>query len=134
MVVTMDFPNQKRILCVDDSQDNCDLLAFILSDEGYQVEIAGTVAEGTRMAQAGEFELYLIDLAFVDGSGFDLINNIRSFDASSPIVMCSGNARESVQEAARQAGVQAFLLKPVDPDMLVQTVATVLSYHLSSNP
>lgn len=122
----MKSSNNKRILCVDDSQDNCELLMFILSDEGYQVEIAGGVAEGVQVAQIGGFDLYIVDLSFADGTGFDLIKGIQEFDASTPIIVFSGNGCSSVQEEALQVGAQAFLLKPIDPDRLSQTIAKVL--------
>lgn len=116
---------QKQILCVDDSQDNRELSRFILSEEGYEVRTAGSVAEGVQVAQSGEFGLYLIDLSFPDGTGFELMEQIRGFDPATPIVICCSNARESVQVEALRAGAKAFLLRPIDPDLLLQTVAAL---------
>lgn len=118
---------KKRILCVDDSLDNCDLLSFILDDAGYEVETAQSVTEGLQLAQSGEFKLYLVDLSFSDGNGFDLIEKIREFDRETPIVVCSGNLRESVQDEAMRVGVQAFLTKPIDPDQFARTIAELLA-------
>jgi len=120
------FSEPRQILYVDDCQDSCELSQFILANEGYQVETACSVADGLRIAQAGNFALYLIDLTLADGTGFALIEGIRRFDLSTPIVVCSGQGLDSVQEAARQAGVKAFLLKPIDPEVLVQTVTMVM--------
>jgi DNA-binding NtrC family response regulator len=123
----MTLSDHKRILCIDDSQDTCELFLFILSNEGYQVNTANTIAEGWQMAQTGIFGLYLIDLSLADGSGLDLIQQVRSLDASTPIIVCSGDAHFSQPEADQTELVQAFLLKPVDPAKLVQIVAQVLS-------
>ncbi|MDX2232266.1 MAG: response regulator [Leptolyngbyaceae cyanobacterium bins.349] len=117
----------QKILCVDDSADNCELLTFILSNEGYQIETASSVAKGLQAARNGSFVLYLIDLTLADGSGIDLILNIREFDSSTPIAVCSGDGRESVKTAVEQAGVQAFLLKPIDPETLVEIVVSLMS-------
>ena len=123
----------KRILCVDDSQDNCELLRFILSDEGCQVELASSIAQGMQLAQSGSFDLYLLDLSYEDGSGFDLIQGIRAFDPFTPIIVCSGDSRDAIPEAVKQAGGHAFLLKPFDPDTLVQTVSDVFGEPLPAH-
>lgn len=73
----MDVPTKKRILCVDDSHDCCELLSCILDMAGYEIETAQSINEGLRLAGDGNFNLYLIDLFFSDGTGFELIENIR---------------------------------------------------------
>ncbi|WP_276751158.1 response regulator [Chlorogloeopsis fritschii] len=126
MVLTV----KKRILCVDDSQDNCELLSFILNDAGYEIETVQSVTDGLRVAQSGEFNLYLIDLYFWDGTGFELIERIRAFDQLTPIVVCSGDVRDSVHEEVMRVGVQAFLTKPIDPDQVARTIAEILGDDL----
>ncbi|MBF2006918.1 MAG: response regulator [Chlorogloeopsis fritschii C42_A2020_084] len=121
---------KKRILCVDDSQDNCELLSFILNDAGYEIETVQSVTDGLRVAQSGEFNLYLIDLYFWDGTGFELIERIRAFDQLTPIVVCSGDVRDSVHEEVMRVGVQAFLTKPIDPDQVARTIAEILGDDL----
>lgn len=123
----MVLPLKRKILCVDDSQDSCDLLSFILDDAGYEVEIAQSVTDGLQLAKCGEFKLYLIDLSLSDGTGFELIEKIRAFDQSTPIVVSSGDVRESVQDKAMQVGVHAFLKKPIDLDQFVRTIAELVA-------
>jgi CheY-like chemotaxis protein len=122
----MNVPVKKRILYLDDSQDSCDLLSFVLSEAGYEIEVACTVAEGLQMARGSKFALYLIDLSFSDGDGFDLIDNLRKIDFSTPIVVCSGDTREATQERARQVGVRAFLTKPVELDSMERAIAMII--------
>jgi CheY-like chemotaxis protein len=119
--------DKKRVLCIDDSHDSCELMGFVLSEAGYEIESGHSLMEGLSIAQGGEFSLYLIDLTLPDGSGFDLIEKIREFDAATPIVVCSGDARDSSRNEAEQAEIQAFLVKPIDPDLLTKTVTEVLS-------
>ncbi|MFQ4145082.1 response regulator [Chlorogloeopsis sp. ULAP02] len=126
----MVLPVKKRILYVDDSQDNCELLSFILDDAGYEIETVQSVTDGLRVAQSGEFNLYLIDLYFWDGTGFELIDGIRAFDRSTPIVVCSGDLRELVREELMRVGVQVFLTKPIDPDQVARTIAEILGDDL----
>lgn len=116
-----------KILCVDDSKDNCDLLSFILFEAGYEVESAQSIVEGLQMAQTGEFKLYLVDLSFSDGNGFDLIQKLRMIDPTIPIIICSGDARETARTEATRVGIQTFLLKPIEPDSLADTIAEILN-------
>jgi CheY-like chemotaxis protein len=127
----MDLPTKKRILSVDDSLDNAELLGVILDEERYEIKTAQSLSEGWELAQTGQFDLYTIDLRFSDGShGFDLIEKIRAVDRVTPIVVCSGDVREPVQDEAKQIGVQAFLRKPLDIDLLVKTIAELLGDKL----
>jgi CheY-like chemotaxis protein len=119
-----------KILCVDDSKDSCELVSFILSEAGYEIKSAYTMTEGLQMAQSDEFQLYLIDLSFSDGSGMDFIEKIREIDSLTPIVVCSGDVREVVLAEAISLGAQAFLTKPIDPDTLAQTIAEMLDDQL----
>ncbi len=90
------------------------------------MQSAQTVTEGLQLARSGEFQLYLTDLSFSDGNGLDLIEKIRAFDTSTPIVVCSGDVREAVQAEAISLGAQAFLTKPIDVDLLVETIVEIL--------
>ncbi len=118
---------KKRILCVDDSQDSCELLEYVLSEAGYAFESAQSIAECLQVAKHGSFDLYFVDLSLPDGSGFDLIQKVREFDATVPIVVCSGDVRDSIQAEAARVGVQTFLTKPIDPEHVVQLVTEILN-------
>lgn len=122
----MNVPVMKRILCLDDSKDSCDLLSFVLSEAGFEIEVAYTVAEGLKMARESQFSLYMVDLSFADGDGFDLIDTLREIDSSTPIVVCSGDVRESTQERAKQAGAQAFFTKPIELDEMERAIVGIL--------
>jgi CheY-like chemotaxis protein len=124
------YPPSTKILCVDDSKDNCELVSFILSEAGYETKSAYTMTEGLRMAQRDRFQLYLIDLSLSDGSGLEFIEVIRAFDRATPIVVCSGDVREVVRTEAISLGAQAFLTKPIDPDTLAQTISEMLDTPL----
>jgi CheY-like chemotaxis protein len=117
---------KKRILCVDASQDNCELLSFILSKAGYESESAHSVIDGLQMARRGEFALHLVELSFPDGNGFELIEKMREFAPSTPVVVCSGNVRQSAQKEALRVGAQMFLAKPTDLDLLMRTIVEIL--------
>jgi CheY-like chemotaxis protein len=122
-----------RILCVDDDADTCEMLSFFLQEAGYEVVVAVSMVDGLKLATKEEFDLYLLDLRLADGSGIELCRQIRAFDSRTPVVVCSGDVRESVQRQALQVGVQHFLKKPVGLDNLHKTLALLIENNLSLN-
>jgi DNA-binding response OmpR family regulator len=99
------------ILFVEDHEDTGFLIRLILADYGYQVTVAETLAEATRMAESGKFDLFLLDNRFPDGTGAELCKAIREFDATTPLVFFSGEHPAKLHGAV-ESGAQAFVLKP----------------------
>ena len=104
----------KHILCIDDA-DSCELVAAIMGKLEYKVERVTTAKEGLEKVQQGKYDLILLDLHLEDESGVNLCRKIRQFDANTPILFYSAEARESKIKEAMAAGAQGFLVKPVDP-------------------
>jgi DNA-binding response OmpR family regulator len=117
----------RSILCIEDDQDTCELIAFSLGMSGYQVEAVHTVEEGLSRAKKKPFLLYSIDSRLPDGSGVELCRQIREFDSTTPIIFHSGNAFPEHIEKALRAGAQAYLVKPTDPFEMTRTVESLVS-------
>jgi DNA-binding response OmpR family regulator len=120
-----------QILCVDDNEDTCLMLTVLLGLAHYQVATAGTFTQGLELAKSRQFNLYLLDLKLPDGSGLQLCRQIRSFDPVTPIILCSGNAALDNQQESMAAGGQAWLTKPVEPEVLTETIQRLLNKHPS---
>jgi DNA-binding response OmpR family regulator len=119
-------PYKKRILCVDDDEDTCAMLCALLGLVKCEVSTAGTAAEALEMIDGGGFDLYLLDNWLPGGSGAELCGKIREADPSTPVVFYSGAALDSEREEALAAGAQAYLVKPNDLGLLVETVNNLL--------
>jgi DNA-binding response OmpR family regulator len=117
----------KRILCIDDSLDTCEMVAIMLGSAGYKVSHATSVAEGLSLAKRGGFDIILLDWVFEDGSGLELCRMIRAFDTDTPIIFYSGVAYQSKIKEAMSAGAQGFLVKPVPNENLLNTVSQFVS-------
>ncbi len=122
-----------NILCVDNDADTCEMVSLFLEGSGFKVTVAQSVAEGLRLAMKEKFDLYLLDLRFSDGNGIGLCEQIRAFDSTTPVVVCSGDVRQCVQDQASQAGAQHFLKKPVPLTNLYETVARLIGKDASLN-
>lgn len=116
---------RKRILCVEDDLDSCDMLRVLLHE--YEVVTANTVGEGLTMARAERFDLYLLDSKYPDGSGVELCRQLRLFDAQTPIIFHSGMEGESDIRDAMNAGAQAYLIKPIGIDELEGNIERLLA-------
>lgn len=123
----MIYSAKKQILCVDNSKDDCELFNFILTQAGYEVEIAQSLTEALQLLENNQFDLYLFDISLSDGTGFELLKQVRAIDLSIPIIICSADARESTRQQVIQAGAQAFLTKPINFDLLIETIAQFIN-------
>lgn len=123
-----------RILCVEDDEDTCELLKFILrhANPDHDVQTAESGAETLQLIASEKFDLYVLDYRLSDMFGIELCWKIRRKDKTTPIMFFTAEARESVQRIAKSAGADAYLVKPNDVDILTNTVNKLLQTDTSS--
>ncbi len=114
-----------RILIVDDDTDICATLADILTDEGYQTEVAadGHSALGKLEANSTDeeesFDLCLLDFKMPGMDGVELITRLRDLDPKLRAIMITAYAGEDGIRRAIDAGSYRVLQKPVDVTALL---------------
>jgi len=120
-----------RILYADDNEDSCLMLSTMLGFSSIETTLANTIDEAFQLAQAEQFDLYLLDSRFPEGSGLDLCRKLREFNSSIPIVFYSGDARETDKAKGFTAGADAYLVKP-DSDTVAATIFRLLKQTTKS--
>jgi len=120
----MQHNHRNRILCVDDNEDTCEILAVAVPE--VEFTIAHTFARGLYFIKRGVFDLYLLDNWLPDGSGIELCRLIRRNDANTPVVFLSAAAYGRDHEEAIAAGATAYIDKPVDIFRLETTVTDLI--------
>ena len=115
-----------RILLVEDHQDTAEIVYLFMRMLGYEMSNAPTLTDALRLARGGGFDLYLVDGKLPDGTGVEFCQRIREFDSRTPILFCSASAYPNNIEAAKAAGAQGYLIKPVDPEVLGQTILKMI--------
>ena len=117
-----------RILIVDDIEANVDLLEQILEDL-YEIDIAHSAAEALEILAKMRPDLILMDVAMPVMSGLDATKAIRSMPrfAEIPIIAVTSHAMRGDRAKALAAGCNDYLTKPVDEDLLLQTITLHLS-------
>lgn len=118
---------KRRILCTDDDPDTRELIVLVLTETGFDVKCADTAVEAIALAKSESFDLYLIDNWMPGLTGPELTRKLREFDPKTPILFYSAAAFESDKEAARLAGAQGYLVKPVGFRELASEVSRLIA-------
>ena len=123
----------KRVLLVEDNMVNMEIARMILDENGFTVETAedGQIAvDMVTAADAGYYDLVLMDIQMPNLDGYGAARAIRGMSdpakAAVPIVAMTANAFKEDREAALAAGMQDHIAKPVDVELMLQTIDRVL--------
>jgi CheY-like chemotaxis protein len=117
------------ILIVEDNALNLELAADLLTGAGHHVLPAKSAEEGLRLAQAAPPNLILMDLRLPGIDGYTALRQLRE-DARTAhirVVALTAQAMKGDEQAALDAGFDAYIPKPIDTRTLCQTVARLLS-------
>jgi DNA-binding response OmpR family regulator len=117
--------SKSKILCVEDDEDTCELISFVLKQAGYEVEACSRI-DCLKLIHEERFLAFILDNWFEGTSGVDICKEIRSFDLATPIIFCSGEARQIEIGKALAAGANAYLVKPIDFEELTNTVTKLI--------
>lgn len=122
---TLDGVAPKRILITDDNEDAARSLAMVLKFNGHQIEVANDGASALRVAEQFQPEIILLDIGLPGMSGYDVCRTIRQqpWGHGVRIVAITGWGQDDDRRAAREAGFDDHLVKPVDHQRLHETIA-----------
>ena len=118
----------RQILVVDDEIGIRELLSEILSDEGYDVQLAENAGAARAFRSQARPDLVLLDMHLPDISGLELLRHIKQDDgiADIPVIVVSADATAQQTQAALTSGALRYITKPVDVAQLLQIVDGVL--------
>lgn len=117
----------KSILTVDDSKTIRDMVSFTLQKAGYAVTEAADGAAGLALANKQKFDCVITDLNMPGLDGLALTQAIRggALNRATPVLLLTTEADPAKKTAGREAGATGWLVKPFNPDKLVETVKKV---------
>jgi len=110
---------KQNILIVDDDPMVQGAIATFLKEVGFDVHSASTLAEARESVASRSYETAIIDQRLPDGSGIDLIRELRAISPDMAIVVITGAADVPLAVKAMQEGADNFLPKPLDFDNLL---------------
>jgi len=114
-----------RILVVDDERQILRALQTSLRGAGYEVETADTAEHAIAAAAMRPPEAVILDLILPDGTGTDVVRELRTW-SSAPVIVLSAVGDEHEKVAALDAGADDYVTKPVGIDELIARLRAVL--------
>ena len=114
-----------RILLVEDHGATAKMIQAVLKEMGHTLEMAGDMATALELAKQDGFDLLLSDLGLPDGSGHDLMRQLRKRGHSFPGIALSGYGQDDDIQRSCEAGFAAHLTKPASREAIVEAVAAV---------
>jgi twitching motility two-component system response regulator PilH len=119
----------RKILIVDDSRTEQQILRQLLSSKGYRCVAADNGEEAVAMAKSDQPDLILMDVVMPGMNGFQATRQIVHDEATRhiPIIMLSSKGEETDKVWGIRQGARAYLTKPVDPAELLTRIANIES-------
>ena len=116
---------RRTILMVEDEESITVPLAEALAREGFDTEVAGTVAEALELAESVAPDLVLLDVMLPDGSGYDVCRELRS-RSRVPIIMLTARGEETDKVVGLELGADDYIVKPFSAREVAARIRAVL--------
>ena len=116
-----------RVLIVDDAAFMRMMIKDILEKNGY--EVLGEASNGIKAVELYKKErpdVVTMDITMPDMDGIEAVKAIRLFDPSAKIIMCSAMGQQSMVMDAIRAGAKDFIVKPFQPDRVLEAIRKVV--------
>jgi len=123
-----------RILVVDDDDNTREFLAFLLELHGANVMATATASEALTTLTQFKPEALLSDIGMPDMDGYMLVRQVRALPAEQggtiPAIALTAYAGEIDYQQAMAAGFQQHIAKPIEPQVLIQAIASLLGMRI----
>lgn len=115
-----------RILVVEDEDDIASIVRAKLQQQGFIVDIVGSLGEAEAAMMCAAYTLVILDRRLPDGDGLHLVPRIRQVQLGTPVIMLTALDSVSAKVAGLNSGADDYLSKPFDSDELLARMRAVL--------
>jgi CheY-like chemotaxis protein/HPt (histidine-containing phosphotransfer) domain-containing protein len=128
-VVEPDFApgSRPRVLVAEDCPDSRQAVCSFLSHAGLEVTPAENGRIAVSLALTRNFDLVLLDMQMPEVDGYEAARQLRQADYRGPVIALTGDVRPGDAEACHDAGCDAYLAKPWEPDALLRVLDEYLA-------
>lgn len=127
--MTSEAGKSYNILIVDDEPDVRFIMERTLRQENYNIASVDNGTDALKMIRSNQYQVVLLDLHMQPISGIQVLSELRKVNLETEVIILTGfSDLESAIEALR-LGAFDYLMKPVQPDIVRQRVATALKRH-----
>jgi two-component system CheB/CheR fusion protein len=116
-----------RLLVVDDNVDHADSVAAVLRLFGHDVRVAYSGLTALQAAEKYEPHVIMLDIGLPDMTGYEVAQRLRRDPHLKPVTLiaASGYGQEVDRQRSEAAGFDLHLVKPIDPEVLEDALATL---------
>ncbi|WP_169742980.1 response regulator [Desulfobacter vibrioformis] len=116
-----------KILIVDDLETNVLTVKEFISKQGYQTDSVSNGLQAVEKVKKNKYDLIFMDCQMPEMDGYEASRQIRAYEALenlavTPIIAMTGNAFEQDRHACKEAGMNDFISKPVNPRNLIELI------------
>ncbi len=122
-----------KILVVDDDSSFCIMLKTFLNKKGHDVSEAFSLGEALKVFAADEYDIVLTDYRLPDGSGLDILREVKSQRPEAGVVIMTGYADIRMAVKTVKMGAFDYVAKPINPDEILLTIQSLLNQKSSSS-
>lgn len=119
----------ERILVIDDEESIRFTFQYLLSDHGFDVDVAADPTEAMAKITANDFDLIFLDLLLGTHSGIAVLKAIKQATPLTPVIMVTGAPDEETVSQAIRVGAFAYIPKPVRQETLMTIAQKALDYR-----
>lgn len=122
----------RKILVVDDDPVVGKSFDRVLTNKGYEVVMAHNAAEALERMRKSEYDVVYTDIRMPGMDGLELAEKVKARRPWTPVVIVTGHGTADHERRAMDAGVSAFLHKPLSPEMIEDSATEALQQGLAA--
>ena len=116
----------EQLLIIDDDRELCELVAELLGDEGFRVEVANQSAQGLERALSGGHALVVLDVMMPGMNGFEVLRRLRAEGSDIHVLMLTARGDDVDRIVGLEIGADDYLAKPFNPRELVARIQAIM--------
>jgi two-component system, chemotaxis family, response regulator PixH len=119
----------KKVLVVEDSQSERELITLYLTNNNYQVIAASNAADGMELAAQEQPDVIITDITMEGMSGFEFCRLLKVYPDTEkiPVIACTARDREMDRMWGQKQGIDLYITKPYTQEELVKAIESVTS-------
>ena len=119
---SINFIRGAKVLLVEDNKINQQVAKELLESAGFDVQIAENGQQAVDIIRQTYTDIILMDIQMPVMNGYESAKKIRTWDSKVPIVAMTANAMSGEKEKCLNSGMNDYLSKPIDPEILFETL------------
>ncbi|HZJ73520.1 MAG TPA: sigma-54 dependent transcriptional regulator [Perlabentimonas sp.] len=116
-----------KILVVDDDSSFCIMLKTFLTKKGHSVSEAFSAGKALKACEAETFDIILTDYRLPDGSGLDILKQVKATNPETGVIIMTGYADIKMAVKTIKMGAFDYVAKPINPDEIILTIQNLLA-------